>query len=273
MPPDPRAVHIYTDGSCYKNPGGKSGCAAIVQYPDHLGREDEQIVDVGCGESSNSRMELLACIRALQWVRENAPWDGVARVQLFTDSQSVKDNFFRAREWKKNDWRNRHGEPRENPDLWNQLLSAHTKTGIAVHFEWTPGKRTTILKRVDKAAKAAADRGGVEVDRGFKPGTVSRSMVKGAAMRFPARGKSTVIRPYRKNLMGRGEEKIRFDVFSEDTQTYVDSCYAFASPALAAELHRQHGYRVLFNDNPRYPQILELLEEVQIPNTKADGSA
>jgi ribonuclease HI len=29
---DPKAIHIYTDGSCYKNPGGDSGCAAIVHY-------------------------------------------------------------------------------------------------------------------------------------------------------------------------------------------------------------------------------------------------
>ena len=48
---DPRAIHIYTDGSCYKNPGGRSGCAAVVRYPDHLQREDEQIVDFGCEES------------------------------------------------------------------------------------------------------------------------------------------------------------------------------------------------------------------------------
>jgi len=40
MPPDPRAIHISTDGSGYKNPGGRSGCAAIVHYPDHLDRED-----------------------------------------------------------------------------------------------------------------------------------------------------------------------------------------------------------------------------------------
>jgi ribonuclease HI len=65
MPPDPRAIHISTDGSCYKNPGGRSGCAAIIHYPDHLDREDEQIVDFGCEESSNNRMELLACIRVL----------------------------------------------------------------------------------------------------------------------------------------------------------------------------------------------------------------
>jgi len=114
MPVDPHAVHIYTDGSCYKNPGGRSGCAAVVHYPDHLRQEDEDIVDFGCEESSNNRMELLACIRALQWVRENAPWPGVTRVQLFTDSQYVKDNLFRAREWKKNDWRNRSEKPFES---------------------------------------------------------------------------------------------------------------------------------------------------------------
>jgi hypothetical protein len=50
----------------------------------------------------------------------------------------------------------------------------------------------------------------------------------------------------------------------EDVQTYVESCYAFASTGLAAELHRQHGYRVRFNDNPKYPQILEIVEEVPL---------
>jgi hypothetical protein len=39
----------------------------------------------------------------------------------------------------------------------------------------------------------------------------------------------------------------------------------FASTALAAELHRQHGYRVRFNDNSQYPQILEIVEEVPLP--------
>src|SRR5271166_6254334 len=83
MPPDPRAIHISTDGSCYENPGGRSGCAAIVHYPDHLDREDEQIVDFGCDESSNNRMELMACIRVLKWIRESGPWDSVTRVQIF----------------------------------------------------------------------------------------------------------------------------------------------------------------------------------------------
>ena len=255
MPPDPRAIHISTDGSCYKNPGGRSGCAAIVHYPDHLDREDEQIVDFGCEESSNNRMELLACIRVLKWIRENrsvGKRDSGAGLHRFTDMLrticSVRE------EWKKNDWRNQHGEPRENSDLWKQLTSAHAKTGITVHFEWTLGKKSPVLKRVDKAAKAAATRGGPDIDRGYKPGAIARSMVAGSGDTIP--GKRTISSRFaliRKNLLGDGEEKVRFDIFSEGTQTYVESCYAFASTALAAELHRQHGYRVRFNDNPKYP--------------------
>ena len=63
---DPHAVQILTDGSCYKNPGGLSGCAALVVYPDDS-RPEEQIVDIGVAESNISRMELMACNRALGW--------------------------------------------------------------------------------------------------------------------------------------------------------------------------------------------------------------
>ena len=226
---DPHAVHIYTDGSCYGNPGGTAGCAALVEYPEHMVREEEQVVDFGCAESSNNRMELMACTRALVWIRQQLPrWSGVSRVQVVTDSRYVKDNIPRASEWKKNGWRNQFGEPRENVDLWKQFLSAYPKAGIVVHFEWTAGKKSPILKRIDTATKNAAKRGGTNVDRGYRPGTVSRSMVKGSAMRFPAQAQTLVIRPYRKNLMLKGENKIRFDVFEEDTHMYTDCCYAFA---------------------------------------------
>ncbi len=63
-----------------------------------------------------------------------------------------------------------------------------------------------------------------------------------------------------------GENKVRFNVFSEATESFVESSYAYATPAMAAELHRQNGYRVRFNDNPQYPHILEIIEAVPVPN-------
>lgn len=248
-----------------KNPGGNAGCAAIVTYPDHLHLPDEQITDFSCAESSNQRMELMACIRALKWIRDNRPWDGVTRVIIVTDSRYVHENLWRAAVWKKNDWRNRHGEPKSNPDLWKDLLRARSKAGILVAFRWALGKKSPILKAVDKAAKFAAQCGGPDVDRGYNPGVVSRSMVKGAAKRFPAHGQIALIRPYRKNIANKGEEKIRFDTFSEEGK-FLESWYAFAEVRLAHNLHRQHGYRVRFNDVLEYPQIQEIVEEVPLPS-------
>jgi hypothetical protein len=37
-----------------------AGCAAIVHYPEHLNRPDEQILDFGSDESSINRMGLMA---------------------------------------------------------------------------------------------------------------------------------------------------------------------------------------------------------------------
>lgn len=267
---DFRAVQIFTDGSAIDNPGGKGGIAVVVRYPEHLQLSDEVICQVGYTESTNNRMELLACIKALEWVRRNKPWRDVTRVQIITDSRYVADNIsYRAGAWKKNKWRNRHGEPKENTDLWKRLLSARQKAGMYVDFVQTKGKRSEILGKVDKAAKEARD-SGIEVDRGYQPGTVSPSKVKGAAKRFPASGQVALIRPYRKTLMRTGEEKLRFDTLSEDGQSYVACFYAYLTVELSAELHRQHGYMVRFNDNPSYPRILECIEEVSLPLPAAD---
>jgi ribonuclease HI len=260
-----RAVQIYTDGSAKDNPGGRGGIAVVVRYPEHLQLSDEVVCELGYMESTNNRMEMLACIKALDWVRKNKPWPDVTNVQIVTDSKYVADNIgYRAWGWKKNKWRNQHGEPKENSDLWKKLLSARQKAGIRIDFIQTEGKKSEILRKVDKTAKESRDTG-LEIDRGYKPGTVSRSMVKGAAKRFAACGQTALIRPYRKNIMRTGEEKLRFDLLSDDGQTYIACFYAFVTVERAAELHRQHGYRVRFNDNSKYPQILECLEEVPLP--------
>jgi ribonuclease HI len=260
MPLDARALHIFTDGSCLKNPGGKGGAAAYVEYPDHLNLPTEQIADFGCPETTNNRMELVACIEALEWLRKNRPWPGVTRAELVTDSTYVSDGLKRAAGWQSNGWRNVHDEEKRNIDLWKQLLAAKAKAGMPVYFKCLPGKSSPILKLVDRAAKAAAARGGIDRDTGFKPGKVSRSKVKGAAKIFPAQGQTAVIRVYRKG--GSKDNQIRFDLLDEINNEFVGSFYAYASDLLTLELHRQHTYRVIFNDNPHKPVIEALIEEI-----------
>lgn len=266
---DSRAIYIQADGSCYQNPGGKSGCAAVVHFPEHLDRPDEQIVDFGCAESSINRMEVMACVDALKWVCRNAPWDGVTRVIIVTDSIYITENVVRACGWKKARWRNRYGEPMANEDLWDKLLKTQTKAaklGLRIDFKWEKGKKTAIAKQADKAAKIAAKRGGIEVDIERRPGSVSRSMVAGGtAQRFPAAGQVVVIRPYAKKIMYKGENRISFHIYEEATQTYVNKFYAFADPVLGAEVHNGNGHRVRFNTDPNYPKLLERIEGVLLP--------
>jgi ribonuclease HI len=267
---DPHAVQIHTDGSCYKNPGGESGCAAIIHYPDKLGLPDEQIVDFGCAESSNNRMELMACTKALKWIRQHQPWPDVMRVQIITDSTYITNNVsYSAANWKKNKWRNRHGQPMANDDLWDELLKAQSKAGIRVDFLWQAGKTSQPAKEVDKAAKAAAKRGGLDVDTGYRPGGVSRSMVKDRAVaeRFPASGQVFVIRPYVKKIMHQGVHRISFNIFDEGSQTYSGKYFAFAEKDLGAELHLGNGHRVRFSLDPKHPRILERIDEVLLPKS------
>ena len=268
---DPHAIHVYTDGSCYQNPGGDSSCAAIVHFPERLERPDEQIVDFGCEESSINRMELLPCIEALRWICNHAPWEDVARVIIVTDSQYVASNVKRAPYWKKQGWKNLAGETKFNEDLWDKLLKTIAKTakaGIRVDFVWEQGKKTPMTKQIHHAAQIAAKRGGIDEDSGYRPGAVSRSMVKGGvAERFPATGQVLVIRPYVEKFMYRGENRISFNVFDEESQTYSGKFFAFAPPLLSSELHKGNGHRVRFNSDPKNPQLIERIEGVELPRT------
>jgi len=162
---------------------------------------------------------------------------------------------------------NRSGQPIANHDLWDDLLKARAKAGIRVDFAFQHGKRSKIAKRVDKAAKAAAQRGGFDVDSGYLPGGVSRSMVKGGqpAQPYPASDRVAVIRPYVKKIMFKGENRISFNLFDEATQVYSGKFFAYAVPPLASELHLGNGHRVRFNADPRYPQILARIEGVPLP--------
>ena len=270
---DSRAIHIYTDGSCYKNPGGYSGCAAIVRFPEHLALSDEQIVDFGCEESSINRMELLACVKALDWVCSRGVLKDVARILIITDSEYITNNIFRAQYWKKNGWRNAHGEWKFNSDLWDKLLKMRVKAyklGIRADFVWQKGKKTELGKKVDKAAKAAAQRGGIDIDAGYRPGSVTRSKVKGgSAQRFHADGQILAIRPYAKKPLRKYGDRISFNIFDESKQSFEGKFYAFADPTLSFELHRGNGHRVRFSADPKFPQILERIEGVDLPRSQS----
>jgi hypothetical protein len=88
--------------------------------------------------------------------------------------------------------------------------------GIRVWFVCEAGKTTEIGNRVDKIAKAAAKRGGIDRDTGYRPGAYCRSMVKGGVpLPYPANGQVVIVRPYAKKPVLKCEERISINVFDE----------------------------------------------------------
>jgi ribonuclease HI len=261
---DPHALKIYIDGSCFNNPGGHGGFAAIIEYPADHNRADEPIEQLGYRETTNNRMELRGCIWVHEWVQDHAGALSVNRIQIVTDSMYVFQNWRNASYWKKNGWRLADGRPAENIDLWKELLSIRSKSKIRIDIEWTKGKNSAITRSVDKAAKAAA-KSPSKTDRGFRAGKIGRTRIKvgGAAQLFPAAGQEADVLVYQSAAYSRagGENKIKFQAFSNANKEFDGKYLAYSSPEVGALLHRGRVYCVRFNSDPKYPQLVEVLEE------------
>jgi ribonuclease HI len=262
---DLRALKIYVDGSCLRNPGGTGGIAARLEFPYDWNRADELLDLVGFFETSNNRMELRACIFAHEWLLNQQGTLEVQHVQIVTDSKYVFENYHRCIYWSKNGWLNVNERPIENVDLWKQLLRVRRKLGhgFRVEMKLTLGKSTPVTKEVDRDAKTAARRPDRH-DTGYRPGKVGRSINnpgKAAAI-FPASGGELVVRVYQTSVVNRRTQKIKFQTFSEQNRDFFDKYFAYAESNVGNSLHRQHIYRVRMNSLPKNPRIEEILEDV-----------
>ena len=138
---------IFTDGSCLRNPSGPGGYAAVIL------RAGEVVQELyGCEASTtNNRMEMMAAIRALEFL------DHPMRVVLYTDSQYLLNGFVKkwVNGWKKRNWMTSKGTPVLNPELWKRLdmlTQVHHVT-----WKWLRGHRgQQYNERCDTLAKMAA---------------------------------------------------------------------------------------------------------------------
>ncbi len=205
-------------------------------------------------------MELQACIKAHEYVAAQGSALGVQRVLIVTDSLYIADNFNRASTWRANNWCNASGRPLENSDLWKRFLSVRARVKVRTDIVWKKGKKSPTLKMVDQAAKDAG-KSPQSVDRGFRGGKVAHSkVVGGSASLYVAHGRDEIIRIYRTGMIRKTGHEITFDLYDDSSASYSQKCYAYADAPTASQLHRQHCYRVRFNDDPRHPIILSILE-------------
>lgn len=116
-----KKVIVYTDGSCFGNPG-KGGWGVVLMYGEKVkelsGRK---------AETTNNQMELRATIEALKALKRDC------EVEIHTDSTYVKKGITEwIHNWKKNGWKTSAKKPVKNADLWKELDSQIGKHNI----EW-----------------------------------------------------------------------------------------------------------------------------------------
>lgn len=152
-----RSVHIYTDGGCIDNPGPGGYGAVIIEE----GRRRE--LSGGYRLTTNNRMEIMACIKAIGSLKKNA------HAVLFTDSQYVANAITKgwALKWRSKNWMRDKSQKALNSDLWAELLKLLERHDIVVR--WVRGHAgNPENERCDVLARKAAQGPDLEADTGYE---------------------------------------------------------------------------------------------------------
>ena len=135
---------IYTDGSCFGNPG-PGGWAFVIKD------KNDKISELSGFEkhTTNNKMELTAVIKALFYIKEKSI------LNIYTDSKYVKEGITNwINKWKSNGWKTSNKEDVKNSDLWKELdkkIKDHH-----IKWFWVKAHSENILnERVDVLAKKA----------------------------------------------------------------------------------------------------------------------
>lgn len=114
---------IYTDGAC-SMPSMKGGWGVVI-----CKGEDIQKFSGFDTDTTNNKMELTACIKALELCTEGT------EVEIHTDSQYVKNGItLWILKWKKNGWKTADKKPVKNMNLWQDLDLLNNK--IKPQWHW-----------------------------------------------------------------------------------------------------------------------------------------
>jgi ribonuclease HI len=110
------SIIIYCDGACSGNQSKKNvgGWGVVLKYRQHV-----KELFGGERNTSNQRMELTACIRALEEIKsKDKP------IEIYSDSAYLVNCMHQQWyvRWERNGWKNVKKQPVENRDLWVRLL-------------------------------------------------------------------------------------------------------------------------------------------------------
>jgi ribonuclease HI len=209
-------------------------------------------------------MELEACIQALDEALNTPSLQGYQRIELFTDSKYVSDNYKNAMfVWPTTQWTSRStGRPILHAGQWKRLLSLLKRAQQVrrrVNIQWLKGKTTTHNKAADKAAKRSANNPlnkpltTVSVRRKTTDSQVEIGSVKMLGQRMTIRTITAEWLPSPHRLF-----KYKYEVLSKGSKFFGKVDVIFSTETL---LHR-YDHVVLLNSDTANPRIVRVIEEL-----------
>ncbi|WEK51832.1 MAG: ribonuclease HI [Candidatus Kaistia colombiensis] len=152
---DHNRITVHTDGACSGNPGPGGWAAIIIDCCDGIEAPRQDISGGEREPTTNNRMELMAAIKALGWIKGRSDFSAAVPIHLRSDSQYVVNgmNVWLAK-WLANGWRGSDKRPVKNQDLWTEL---HGLAGeMDVTWQWVRGHSgDPFNEAVDALAVAA----------------------------------------------------------------------------------------------------------------------
>ncbi len=132
-------VDIYTDGSCLGNPGpGGWGAVILMDGQEHH-------ISGNNPDTTNNRMEMLAIIEALKWLRKSIPGDDLQNItiNIHSDSSLIINTLNVG--WKR----------KANTDLWAEMDKQ--RSWLNTNWIWVKGHATNKYNNLaDKLATESA---------------------------------------------------------------------------------------------------------------------
>ena len=114
--------HLFTDGACQPNPGN-GGWSFIVRNMD---TKEVWKVNGRENDTTNNRMELLAVLKALEWLEQKIP--AGSEVKLFSDSRYLIDSIdVWIHGWRRKGWKTSANKPVKNKDLLTRIVELREK--------------------------------------------------------------------------------------------------------------------------------------------------
>lgn len=260
---DEKAINIFTDGSSLQKPR-RGGMGARIVWVNESG--EEEVYDYqpfGVINATNQEMEIKACIYSLMHVfNKNAPVNlkKFSKIVIYSDSLYLVQNFNLAKfVWSKNGWRLSGGAPVINAESWKELVRILRKNRTPVEIKWVKAHKDSVHnKAADKLAKISAKQAihkgrNVKVRRKKSPFVVDPGSIKLSGQKAKIR---IITDEY---LRTQRCYRYKYEMMSKKSKYYQRVDWVFSDIMLSAG----HTYNVLFNDDNKYPQILEKYKEFE----------